>query len=73
MIRLVKYVKEAPDGPISCSYIDVINIRVLIAISAVNWYTKGKPRKIPIWISRKGLFAWRLAIKIGRLPKREAE
>lgn len=73
MIHIVKYVKEAPDGPISCTYIDVINTRILIAISAVNWYTKGKPRKIPLWISREGLFAWRLAIKIGTLPKREDE
>lgn len=69
MITVAKYVQEAPDGPIRCTYIDVFGMRILIAISQANWYTKGKPRKIPLWISRKGLFAWKLAIRVGKKPR----
>jgi hypothetical protein len=62
---ITKYTEEAPDGLIRCTYVDIHNFRLLIAISESNWYTKGKKRLIPIWINKKGFFAYRLAIKLG--------
>lgn len=65
MIYIANYTEESPDGLIKCKYIDIYNFRILFALSESNWYTKGKKRLIPIWISKKGLFVYRLAIKVG--------
>lgn len=66
---IVTYTQEAPDGDIKCMYIDFLRFRVLIAVSKVNWYTKGVNRKIPIWVSDKGIFIYRLAVRFGRRVK----
>ncbi|MBJ7935576.1 hypothetical protein OCB09_09700 [Bacillus cereus] len=66
MLTVVKYIQEAPDGNIKCWYIDILKFRILIALSAASWYTKGVKRRIPIWISRKGIFIYKLAIRAGK-------
>lgn len=68
-MNYVKHTYEASDGPVRCRYITIFGVRILIAIGTGNWFTEGKPRKIPLWIDSDGLFAWRLAIKIGLKPK----
>lgn len=39
-------------------------MRILIALSHTIWYTKGKHRRIPIWIDKNGFFAYKLAFAI---------
>ncbi|MFO1442971.1 hypothetical protein KDN24_07035 [Bacillus sp. Bva_UNVM-123] len=64
-MHIIKYIEEAPDGLIKCTYIDILNFRILIALSESIWYTKNKVRRIPFWINNKGFFCYKLAIKIG--------
>jgi hypothetical protein len=66
MISYVKFIKQAPDGPVTCRYLDIFGLRLLVAISSRNWYSSDKQRKVPLWVSRKGLFAWRVAARIGK-------
>lgn len=63
---VVRYNTEIEDGIVKSTYIDVGKYRALLSLSHKNWYTKGKDRFIPIWISKKGLFIYRLAIRIGK-------
>ncbi|KAA6472146.1 hypothetical protein DX928_22220 [Bacillus swezeyi] len=53
---------------VRCLYIDVFRFRILTVYSDTVWYTKGKTRKVPVWISDNGLFFYKLAIRIG-IPK----
>lgn len=70
-MHVIKYIKEAPDGNITCWYVDFLSLRFLLAVSEVNWYTRGVERKVPIWLSDKGLFVYKWAVRVGR--RRETE
>lgn len=63
-MNYVKYRQEAHDGPIHGIYAECGRYCVAVAWSSANWYDTEKPRKIPLWIDREGLFAWRLAFSI---------
>ncbi|MET3658495.1 hypothetical protein [Sporosarcina psychrophila] len=66
-MRAYTFDYEASDGKVCCFYADTRKRRLLIAWASGNWSTKGKERKIPLWITRKGeLFAWRLAVRFGK-------
>lgn len=64
-MNIIRYDQDAEDGIIKSVYVDSGKYRLLISFSHKNWYTRGKKRIIPIWISKKGLFIYRLAIRIG--------
>ncbi|MGG1659509.1 hypothetical protein [Brevibacillus sp. NRS-1366] len=64
---VVKYDTKIEEGIVKSTYIDIGKFRILMSLSHKNWYTKGKQRIIPIWISKKGLFVYRIAIRIGKV------
>lgn len=65
---IIRHDEDAVDGLIKCLYIGIWKCRLLIALSSSTWYTKGKRRTMPIWISKDGLFVYKLALKIGQEP-----
>lgn len=66
-MTIVRYDMELEGGTVKSTYVDMWKFRLLMSLSHKNWYTKGKRRLIPIWISKKGLFIYRLAIRVGRV------
>lgn len=63
---------ETNDGYVKALYLAVSKLRLMLAWAENNWYTKGKERKIPIWINKHGLFIYRFSCKV-KLMKKEAQ
>lgn len=69
MIHVTTSRHKAQDGYIRSLYVAVRQFRLLISWADSNWHTKGKPRKIPIFLNKHGLFVYRLAIRITKIRK----
>jgi len=70
LLYIIRHDKDTSGGVIKCLYIGILKFRLLIALGSSNWYQKGKKRRIPIWISKEGLFMYRIALRIGPEPIR---
>lgn len=66
----IRYNRNMDDGVIKVLYFYIGRFRLLCSWASEDWTTEGKVRRIPIWISKKGLFIYRLAIKPSIVPKK---
>lgn len=64
-MNIFRYDQESSDGLVRCLYIDINDFRMLFALSESVWYTKGKERRIPVFMNKKGLFIYKLGIRLG--------
>lgn len=69
-MHIIRYDTEIDGGIVKSIYVDIGKYRLLLSLSHENWYTKGKKRLIPIWISKRGLFIFRLAIRFGTMKSK---
>lgn len=65
-MKLCKYSIDGVDGIIKFHTYDLFDYRLTIAISDGDWYEEDRPRLMPYWIDKDGLFAGRLAMKISK-------
>lgn len=63
--HIIRYDTQTEEGLVKSVYVDIRDWRLLLSWSDTNWYTKGKKRLIPVWWDKKGLFIFRLAIRMG--------
>ncbi|MEK3956092.1 hypothetical protein [Psychrobacillus sp. FSL K6-1464] len=63
-MKIVRHNKRVGGEVIKSMFIYLNKHMVIFSLAETNWFTKGKPRLIPIWIKKRSLFAYRLAIRI---------
>lgn len=63
-MKIVRLYKHVDGEVIKSMYIYLNKYIVIFSLAESNWFTKGKKRKIPIWISKRSLYIYRLAIRI---------
>lgn len=61
---IAKFIKETSTEDIKCMTVAISKLQITFALAKNMWKTKGKERLIPIWVSKKGLFIFKLAIGV---------
>lgn len=63
-MKIVRHNKQVDGEVIKSIFIYLNKYLVIFSLADSNWFTKGKSRIVPIWISKRSLFIYRLAIRL---------
>lgn len=61
---LVKFIHETPIEDIKCMCFFLGKLQITFAWAESMWTSKEKTRRIPVWVSKKGIFFYKLAIGV---------